>query len=183
MIMSVEEFKTFVETDMAEPLIEAKLQSLELLIRKYTNNNFQNRLYRRTADIIGGSFYVTAVPFKTGDTIQVSTTQLSNGLKVPCLNEGLFTIDKVDNNSFSVKEDVMDESNVLCTKIVYPMDVKMGVVNLMKWDMNNRDKVGIQSETISRHSVTYFNMDGDNSTIGFPKSLIGFLKPYIKARF
>ena len=143
MIMSVKEFKTFVETDMAEPLIEAKLQSLELLIRKYTNNNFQNRLYRRTADIIGGSFYVTAVPFKTGDTIQVSTTQLSNGLKVPCLNEGLFTIDKVDNNSFSVKEDVMDESNVLCTKIVYPMDVKMGVVNLMKWDMSNRDKVGI----------------------------------------
>lgn len=69
MIMSVEEFKTFVETDMAEPLIEAKLQSLELLIRKYTNNNFQNRLYRRTADIIGGSFYVTAVPFKAGDTI------------------------------------------------------------------------------------------------------------------
>ena len=102
---------------------------------------------------------------------------------MPCLNEGLFTIDKVDNNSFSVKEDVVDESNVLCTKIVYPMDVKMGVVNLMKWDMNNRDKVGIQSETISRHSVTYFNMDGDNSTIGFPKSLIGFLKPYIKARF
>ena len=117
MIMSVKEFKTFVETDMAEPLIEAKLQSLELLIRKYTNNNFQNRLYRRTADIIGGSFYVTAVSFKTGDTIQVSTTQLSNGLKVPCLNEGLFTIDKVDNNSFSVKEDVVDESNVLCTKI------------------------------------------------------------------
>ena len=65
----------------------------------------------------------------------------------------------------------------------YPMDVKMGVVNLMKWELGNRDKVGVQSETISRHSVTYFNMDGDNSIMGFPKALVGFLKPYMKARF
>ena len=65
----------------------------------------------------------------------------------------------------------------------YPMDVKMGVVNMLKWDLENSGKVGIQSETISRHSVTYFNMDGDNSTMGYPKSLLGFLKPYMKARF
>ena len=65
----------------------------------------------------------------------------------------------------------------------YPMDVKMGVANLMKWELDNRDKVGVQSETISRHSVTYFNMDGDNSIMGFPKALLGFLKPYMKARF
>ena len=78
---------------------------------------------------------------------------------------------------------LIDESCVLVTKVEYPMDVKMGVMNMLKWDIENRDKVGIQSETISRHAVTYFNMDGDNSTIGFPKSLIGFLKPYMKARF
>ena len=65
----------------------------------------------------------------------------------------------------------------------YPMDVKMGVINMLNWDLQNRDKVGIQSESISRHSVTYFNMDGDNSTMGYPKSLLGFLKPYMRARF
>ena len=65
----------------------------------------------------------------------------------------------------------------------YPMDIKMGVLDMLKWDLENRKKVGIQSETISRHSVTYFNMDGDNSTIGYPKALVGFLKPYKKARF
>nr|DAN87657.1 MAG TPA: hypothetical protein [Caudoviricetes sp.]DAS28558.1 MAG TPA: hypothetical protein [Caudoviricetes sp.] len=26
-------------------------------------------------------------------------------------------------------------------------------------------------------------MEGDNSSMGFPKSLLGFLKPYMKARF
>ena len=66
---------------------------------------------------------------------------------------------------------------------VYPMDVKMGVVNLMKWELTNRDKVGVASESISRHSVTYFDMTGDNSTMGYPRALTGFLKPYMKARF
>lgn len=65
----------------------------------------------------------------------------------------------------------------------YPMDVKMGVVNLLKWELEHREKVGVASETISRHSVTYFNMDGGNSVMGFPSSLLGFLKPYKRARF
>ena len=80
-------------------------------------------------------------------------------------------------------EPLLDEICVLVTKVKYPMDVKLGVANMLKWDIENRDKVGIQSETLSRHSVTYFNMDGDNSLMGYPKSLLGFLKPYMKARF
>ena len=65
----------------------------------------------------------------------------------------------------------------------YTMDVKMGVVNLMKWDLEKRDKVGIASESISRHSVTYVDQTGANTLMGYPVSLMGFLKPYKKARF
>ena len=65
----------------------------------------------------------------------------------------------------------------------YPMDVKMGVVNLMKWELTNRDKVGVASETISRHSVTYVDLNGGNAIMGYPKSLMGFLLPYKRARF
>ena len=65
----------------------------------------------------------------------------------------------------------------------WPMDIKMGVVNLMKWDDQSRDKVGVSSETISRHSVTYVDMTNDNSIMGYPAALLGFLKPYKKARF
>ena len=65
----------------------------------------------------------------------------------------------------------------------YPMDVKMGVINLVKWELNNRDKVGVASESISRHSVTYFDMTGDNTAMGYPKAMLGFLKPYMRARF
>ena len=75
-----------------------------------------------------------------------------------------------------------DEYN-LVTKVVYPSDVVRGAINLIVWDLKNRDKTGISSETIGRHSVSYFNTDGDNSVMGYPKSLLGFLKPNIKARF
>lgn len=67
--------------------------------------------------------------------------------------------------------------------IVYPADVKMGVVNMFKWDEDRRDKVGVASETISRHSVTYADASGDNTCMGYPKAVMGFLKPYMRARF
>lgn len=68
-------------------------------------------------------------------------------------------------------------------EIAYPADVKMGVVNLLKWEQNNREKVGVASETISRHSVTYVDMKADNTAKGYPAHLMDFLKPYMCARF
>lgn len=67
--------------------------------------------------------------------------------------------------------------------INYPADVKMGVVNLMKWELTSREKAGIASETISRHSVTYRSEAETSYINGYPASLMGFLKPYMKARF
>lgn len=175
MIISVEDAKKYMSTTLNDSVLEAKLQALELLIRKYTNNNFQKRAFRMGADIEDNVFYTDVAPlFRVGDTVQVSESSL---------NEGLYTVKSTTEVSFTVNETVLNETDVLVTKIEYPLDVQLGVVNMLNWDLNNRDKVGIQSETISRHSVTYFNMDGDNSTLGYPKSLLGFLKPYMKARF
>ena len=50
MIMTVAELRQFVTTDGIDPaLLEARLQALELLIRGYTNNNFQKRPFRAVA--------------------------------------------------------------------------------------------------------------------------------------
>lgn len=174
MIMSVDEFRSYVATTETDPAIEAKLQAVELLIRKYTNNNFQQRNIRFKCPVMATKLFLTTDYLQEGDTIQISDSLYSNGV---------YNIKKKEDGFIEVGKSLFDESEVLVTKIEYPMDVKMGVVNLMKWDLENRSKVGIQSETISRHSVTYFNMDGDNSLIGYPKSLVGFLKPYMKARF
>lgn len=172
MIISVEELKQHINTSETDSVLEGKLQALELLIRKYTNNNFQKQAFRIFGDIADNAITPASALFKQGDTIQISQSDF---------NEGLYVIKKV-NNTITVEGTLIDEPNILVTKVEYPMDIKMGVINMIKWDIENRAKVGIQSETISRHSVTYFNMDGDNSSLGYPKSLVGFLKPYRKSR-
>ena len=176
MIISISKIKEFVNLDgWTDARIEHKLKAIESVVRKYTNNNFQDTDYRRTADIVGGSFHVEALtPFEVGDTVQISESGQ---------NKGLYTVATVDDSYFTVEEEVKDEKDVLVTKIVYPADVVECAFNLLEWELKHRDKVGIQSETLSRHSVTYFNMDGENSIMGYPKSLMGALKPYMKARF
>lgn len=177
MIMTVTELKQFVTTDVPNNVLEARLQALELLIRAYTNNNFQKRAFRAVAVAVadGNQLLVPgSTPFKAGDTLEITESEL---------NAGLVTVSAVSNGAITVMEELYDESGVVLTKVVYPADVKQGVARMLQWQLDNGDKVGVQSETISRHSVTYFNMDGDNSTMGFPKSLLGFLNPYMKARF
>ncbi len=67
--------------------------------------------------------------------------------------------------------------------IIYPADVRMGVIHLFKWDEDRRDKVGVASESISRHSVTYVSTPDADFAMCYPKRMLGFLKPYICARF
>ena len=177
MIMTIAELRQFIETDADDQVLEAKLQALELLIRAYTNNNFQVRAFRAVAVAMPDHDLLCSgkIPFKVGDTLQITDSDF--------MPDMLVTVASVAGNTITVKEELYDESGVVITKVKYPEDVKIGVANMMKWELDNRDKVGVASETISRHSVTYFNMDGDNSTMGFPKALTGFLKPYMKARF
>ena len=107
MILNVSELKQHITTDETDQVLEAKLQALELSIRAYTNNNFQDRSIRRAADIVGGLFIVEALtPFDVGDTVQISESEL---------NEGLFTVSSVDDSTFTVEEAVKDESDVLVT--------------------------------------------------------------------
>ena len=175
MIISVEKAKELVSFNgWTDEKIRMKLLAVEQTIRAYTNNNFQTRGYRARADIINGVFMSESlIPFTVGDTVQVSESQY---------NSGLFTVLANNDLSFMVNENARDEINVLVTKVEYPADVVACCVNLLEWEVNNREKVGVQSETLSRHSVTYFNQDAANQVMGYPVSLLGCLKAYRKAR-
>ena len=176
MIISVEQAKRLVNFNgWTDDKIRMKLLAVEQTIRAYTNNNFQNREVRIQADIADGVFMSESlIPFSAGDTVQISESRFNNGL---------YTISpEINDTAFMVNEKTRDEENVLVTKIEYPADVVACCVNLLEWEVNNREKVGIQSETLSRHSVTYFNMDGANQAMGYPVSLLGCLKAYRKAR-
>ena len=92
----------------------------------------------------------------------------------------LFPIASANDESFTVEEDVHDESDVLVTKIHYPEDVVDIAITLLEWSINLGSKVGIKSETLSRHSVTY----EDSGTLfnGYPVGILNGLQLYRKAR-
>ena len=97
--------------------------------------------------------------------------------------------DVLEDMILAVEKTIKRHTNNSFTRILaedggkWPEDIKMGVVKLIKWDLGTGKKVGIASETISRHSVTFESMTDDNSKGGYPDSLMGFLKPYMRARF
>lgn len=157
-----------------EMVLERKLKAVEIMIRSKTNNNFQNRLIRfeapsTTDRLLGASPYLEA-----GDTLQISESGV---------NDGLYVVKSVDDGETVIEGKLYPVGHNLVTKVEYPEDIKEGVINLLIWEKGNRKKVGIKSETLSRHSVTYFDLDTDNQDMGYPASLMGFLKPYMKARF
>lgn len=176
MIISVEKVKTLIELDgWTDEKIAMKLDAIEQTIRAYTNNNFQARGHRIRADIQAGVFVSESlVPFEVDDTVQVSGSRYS---------DGLYAVVGTFDTSFMVSnEPRLDEECVTVTKVVYPADVVACAVNLLDWEKHNRDKVGISSETLSRHSVSYFAQDANNQLMGYPISLLGCLKAYRKAR-
>lgn len=171
MIISVEEIKELIEVNMTDKTLDLKLKGLENAIREYTNNNFQIRNARFQCSIENGKLSTVLPPFTVGDTVQISKS---------LYNEGVYELEAIDGK---LSEVLIDEPLVTVTLVRYPKDIKAGVVDIIKWENSNRDKIGISSETISRHSVTYSQPTGDNSVIGYPKELTTFLQPYMKARF
>lgn len=169
-LISMTEFHGLKESDLKQ-----KLRAIELAIRAYTNNNFQNRNVRFTAKTYSDKVYGSSPFLRVGDTIQISKSGV---------NDGIYEITEITPAFIRVDTRLLFAiENNLITKVEYPVDIVQGVINLMKWEVENRDKVGIKSETLSRHTVSYFDQDANNTVMGYPVALLGFLQPYMKARF
>lgn len=156
-----------------DKILERKMIAIEKAIRSYTHNNFQIREIRFDGNSLE-NIILNKHPFiKEDDTIQITQS----------VNDGLYVVKKVNDASIEVDKNLYAVDKNICTLICYPEDVIEGAIKVLKWDIEKSDKVGIASETLSRHSVSYVNMDDSNTINGYPVSLFGFLKPYMKARF
>ena len=108
MILTVSELKQYITTEETEQVLEAKLQALELLIRAYTNNNFQIRAFRAVAVAVAAEnklLFNSPVPFKVGDTLQLTESDFMPG--------ELVTVVTVADGSVTVQEELADESGVV----------------------------------------------------------------------
>ena len=184
MIISVEELKTHIQTEMDDVALEFTLQALETSIREQTHNQFQNTRVRAKCEAVAQGLKTALPRLAAGDTIQISQSQY---------NDGLYTVKGIQDGLIKLDKELYPEAAVLATKVEYPADVKMGVIEIMRWKLHNLDqnnpvnsKKYIASESISRYSVTYAKdaTEGDlDEVIGAPKKYTSFIKRYTKARF
>lgn len=173
MIVSIQDVRACLGGDIPESQIRRKVRAIEQLIRSETNNNFQRRDMRFYAESRGGVLLWESSFLKADDTVEI------NG----CVNAGLYTVCESGGGIIRLNGSLYDCVKNMVTKVVYPEDVKEGALNMLQWDFNMRSKTGIKSETLSRHSVTYYDMDAANSLDGYPVSLVGFLEPYRQMRW
>ena len=171
MIITVEDLKKRVTCNDADDLITTKLEAIEAVIRAYTNNNFQQRSVRFVGMSEGLNVYGSPRFFTVGDTVQISCSGV---------NDGLYVITAVYDDHIEVDKHLMPVDVNLVTKIKYPADVIQCAVDLFKWKQTMGDKVGVKSETLSRHSVTY--EDSATLYMGYPVGILNGLNLYRKAR-
>lgn len=167
-----------------DPAIKQEdLDAFEQAIRAITNNNFQRRTVRASGLLFSGDVITITSGDTTGmwvgDTIEVNDSRY---------NDGLYTIKDLTPTSITIdtpKRVFVTESakHAIVTLVLYPADIIKGVKELIRYDVKMGDKVGIKSETISRMSVTYYDVNATENTDGYPAALLSFLKKYRKMRW
>lgn len=172
MITTVENLKKQVDCGTAtDDLITARLEAIEAVIRAYTNNNFQMRSVRFAGRSEDADVYGVPRFFTVGDTVQISASGV---------NDGLYIVNAVYDDHIELDKDLFPVEYNLVTKIKYPADVIQCAVDLYKWKQTMGDKVGVKSETLSRHSVTY--EDSATLYMGYPVGILNGLNLHRKAR-
>lgn len=172
MITSVPELRKFVDCGNAtDDVIESNLKAIESVIRAYTNNNFQVRTVRFVGRSSGMYVYGVSPFLSIGDTIQISGTDV---------NDGLYIIGAITETYIQLDQYLATLDTNVVTKVKYPQDVVQCAIDLYRWKQTMGGKVGVKSETISRHSVTY--EDSATLFMGYPVGILNGLNLYKKAR-
>ena len=153
-----------------------KLSGLESYITSITHNNFVNRRKRFTAKSEGGKLLGVPLFVEKDTTLYISDS----------INRGIWKVGQIDNeeNTASFSEYLADADKNTVGVVEYPPAIVNGVINLVLWDLkHDYSKDGIKSETISRHTVTYFDTNSGDKYMNYPAAMFDFLKPFYKARF
>lgn len=176
MIITLEEAQK-----VCKEVTQEDLNGIEQAIRELTHNNFQNRNVRLCGYLKfdGNKIYYQgeAIGFVKGKTIQASNTKY---------NDGLYVISDVQHDYIEVEGDTSFISSTvkdsMITLVEYPADILAGVRKLLKYDKQMGHKMGVKSETISRWSRSFVDVNAGESVNGYPAAYMGFLNKYRKMK-
>lgn len=187
MLIDIADVLALDEYEGANPeAVKLKIEGIESAIRAYTNNDFIIRGARIQAPSSSGLLRGTSPYIKAGDRVQVVRSASADADGIVAFNDmnaGLYDVVAVEDGYIALDEMLYNAEVNDVFLVRYPAAIVAGVFDLLKWEASGRDKVGVSSETISRHSVSYYQFGESEMLMGYPASLMGFLKPYMKARF
>lgn len=151
-----------------------RLAAIEQSIRHETHNNFQVRAARVVAPSVGGWIQGVSKYIVQGDTVEVSKSGV---------NDGLYVVIDIANGCMRLDGDLFDVPGNRVTLVRYPKDVVAGGVAILEYERKMAGKLGIASEGISRHNVSYIQPTGADGIMGYPASVTSFIKRHRKAMF
>ena len=164
-----------------DSITQEDLDAFEVAFRSLTNNSFQNKHIRfKDIEFVGENLIAVKDPIvgiKTGDTIEVNYSHY---------NDGLYVIESIDGKQITVQGTPLFVANTggsMLTLVQYPADIARGIKKLIAYDKKMASKIGIKSESISRMSITYYDVNASENIDGYPASLLSFLTKYEKMRW
>ncbi|MDY7044426.1 hypothetical protein RVS70_09435 [Virgibacillus sp. M23] len=175
MIISLEEAQK-----IDSSITQDDLDAFEQSVRSLTSNNFQMKQVRFMVTALNDRSITvsnTINGVRSGDTLELNYTQF---------NDGLYEIEEIKGDIVIIKGDPLYQEKpkqAILTLIKYPPDIKQGIKKLIKYDKKMAGKIGVKSETISRMSTTYYDVNATDNTDGYPKALLSFLNKYKKMRW
>lgn len=180
MLISINDLKTiYCDYDFSkysDERLKRKLEAIEKSIVEYTGNLFYNRNVKTKCVLVDGELQGDFRAFKEGDTVELYESSINNGV---------YTISTKQSDYIVILDGLNDYKEPMkMIKIEYPTDVIEGCIELLNYDLNvkNVNKIGVSSESISRHSVSYVQRNDSNMAMGYPSELLNFLKPYMEWR-
>ena len=164
-----------------DSITQEDLDAFEVAFRSLTNNNFQNKHIRfKDIEFVGENLIAVKDPIvgiKTGDTIEVNYSHY---------NDGLHVVEEIAGKQIKVQGTpffVANTGGSMLTIVQYPADIARGIKKLIAYDKKMVSKIGIKSESISRMSITYYDVNASENIDGYPASLVSFLTKYEKMRW
>ena len=164
-----------------DSITQDDLDAFEVAFRSLTNNSFQNKHIRfKDIEFVGENLIAVKDPIvgiKTGDTIEVNYSHY---------NDGLYVVEELTGKQIKVQGKpffVANTSGSMITLVQYPADVKAGLKKILSYNLKMADKIGIKSESISRMSTTYYDVNASETVDGYPAAIVSFLKKYEKMRW
>lgn len=178
MLLRLDQYEDY-GLDPADKALPRRMLSVESRIRSHTNNRFQVRSVRVEAPSSEGILMGVHQRMSAGDTVQVSASDV---------NDGLYVIESID---WDARTATLDRELADCglnrvTLVRYPEDVIEGALGILEYEAARPvEKADVSSESLSRHSVSYDKSENAKGSLfaGYPLRVIGFMKPYMRAWF